>query len=1266
MGVSWTREQQQVIDLRNRNILVSAAAGSGKTAVLVERILNKMTRTDAPVDIDRLLVVTFTRAAAGEMKERLRTAVEKRLESDPENEHLQRQQTLIHNAQINTIDGFCSYVIRNYFHTIDLDPGYRIANEGELKLLRYDVAKELVEEKYAEGCEEFTRFAEVFAVGKSDDILVELILKLYDFSMSNPWPKEWLEECRKPYQAENFEMLQESPWMKKMWQDVKRNTEQAAELLERNLQLVLEADGPYMYEEAIRMDQKILGQAEEVCRKQDFDGCVKLLSGFKFAALSRKKDDTVSQSKREEVKRNRDQIKEILKGMRERYFYGNAENVLAELKLCRGPVEELISLTEEFIDAFSEKKKQKNIVDFSDMEHFALDILVKKRDGELVYTEAAEEFSHRFEEILIDEYQDSNLVQETLLQSVSRLRHGKHNIFMVGDVKQSIYRFRLARPELFMEKYETYSQEDSLCQRIDLHKNFRSRAEVLEGVNFIFRQIMGKELGEVEYDDAAALYPGASFPEEPRISGAKPGSGGRETESPGESVLEEREQRRPGGEEFRNTELLLAEMDTEELADDTSEQTAQELEARMIGRRILEIVGQEHVVDKATGEYRPAGYRDCVILLRTLSGWAETFAQVLLDMGIPAYATSKTGYFSALEVVTVLNYLHICDNPMQEIPFTGVLLSPIAGCTAQELAGIKAEFPEDKIYRGAWKYCTEGQDQRIREKLERFFSVYEQIRQRVSYTPIHELIQLILKLTGYETFAAAMPGGDQRKANLRMLVEKAMEYEGTSYRGLFNFIRYMEQLQKYEVDFGEISTIGENEDTVRIMSIHKSKGLEFPIVFAAGMGKRFNMTDANAGLVIHPDLGIGMNGIDPRLRLKTPTLLRQVMQKQIRLESLGEELRVLYVALTRAKEKLILTGTVSKLDKKTESLCPLTARKKDKLSYGMLESAQDYLGWILPALARHPSFETLYERVGAVCETRGMDFGKIPFIIKTVRAAELTGEELKRQISWEQRYREYMNWDCDRVYEEEVRRSLQEKFSYQYPYTWLQEIPAKISVSELKRQGMEGEAERGGEAEELIQPEPVVPFIPAFMQKEKAELKGTARGTAYHRVLEGLDYEKTDSAESIQEQIQRMEQQGKLDHEMAVSVRASQIHWYASSYLGQRMRRAQTQGKLWREQQFVMSIPASEKETAWGDQEQIMVQGIIDAFFEEKNGLVLVDYKTDYVEKGKEQELADKYKKQLVYYARALERVRRLPVKEVYLYSFAAGKALKISMEKGE
>lgn len=1228
MGMSWTKEQEQVIQLQDRNILVSAAAGSGKTAVLVERILNKMLRKENPVDIDRLLIVTFTRAAAGEMRERLTAAIEKRLEEEPDNEHLQRQQTLIHNAQINTIDGFCSYVIRNYFHTIDLDPGFRTAEEGELKLLKYDVAKELLEQEYSEATESFQNFTEVFATGKSDDELIELILKLYEFSMSNPWPKEWLEQCAAPYQVETAEELQNSDWMGKLWKDVEYTLAQAEQLNQRFYNLTLDSDGPYMYEDMAVTDRIYIEGIRKAVTVKKFDECYEKLGNYKYAVLSRKKDETVSPAKRELAKQLRDDYKGILADLKKRYFYGDTEQILEELQICREPVLELLRLTGCFIDAFAAKKQKKNILDFGDMEHFALDILVKKVDGELVYTEAAEEFSRRFEEILIDEYQDSNFVQETLLQSVSRLRHGKHNIFMVGDVKQSIYRFRLARPELFMEKYDTYSQEDSECQRIDLHKNFRSRAQVLSGVNFIFEQIMGKDLGDVEYDEAAALYPGAVFPENDDVE-----------------------------ESWYATEILVGQTDTEEWLEESSDESkaelaSQELEARMIGTRIREIVGKEMVLDKGTGTYRPARFKDCVILLRTITGWSETFTKTLKDMGIPAYSTSRTGYFQTLEILTMLNYLKICDNPMQEIPFTGVLLSTIGGCTPEELAVIKAAYPDKKIYECVWNYRNMGENGEICRKLERFLTQYEMIRSRVPYTPIHELIVLILKITGYGNSAAAMPGGAQRAANLEMLVEKAMEFEKTSYRGLFNFCRYMEQLQKYQVDFGEVNTIGENEDTVRIMSIHKSKGLEFPIVFVAGMGKRFNMMDANAGLVIHPDLGIGMFGISPKLRVKMPTLFRQVIQKQIRLESLGEELRVLYVALTRAKEKLIITGTLDGWEKKLMQYQSLAEQKEKRLPYGILEKAKDFWSWILPAMIRHPE----------MAKSLGMDADlktekEVPFQLRLFSAADLVYEEMGVQISRQQQYRKIAMLDGTEIFDEKLRKDLQEKFSYTYPFGYLQEIPAKVSVSELKHQEIE-------DAQPLVVvDEEIIPIVPEFIRQETTVLKGAERGTAYHRVLELLDYSAVDSAQQIQAGIEKMYAEEKIDESMKESVRASQIYWFTTSWIGKRMRWAWEDGRLWREQQFVMSIPASEIEPKWGSDEQVLVQGIIDAFFEEPDGLVLVDYKTDRVQKGQEEELVDKYRKQLWYYARVLERVRGKKVKEVHIYSFALGKSLPVKFE---
>ncbi|MCI7738175.1 MAG: helicase-exonuclease AddAB subunit AddA, partial [Lachnospiraceae bacterium] len=755
MGVTWTKEQQKVIDLRNRNILVSAAAGSGKTAVLVERILTMITEGDHPLDIDQLLIVTFTRAAAAEMKERIRSAVEERLEKEPDNEHLQRQSTLIHNAQINTIDGFCSYVIRNYFHMIDLDPGFRTAEDGELRLMKQDVMKKVIEDAYEAGTEEFYACVECYASGKDDDNIGQQVMKLYEYSMSYPWPKEWLSDCKKYYELKSVDDLMKTKWMRFLMEESKKIFQDAKDMALELLQLCRGDDGPYMYEAALESD---LGMIEKLLATEDYDTLVDVLASIKYARLSSKKDENVSERVRMQVQAGRAEVKDMLNHLRDSYFYMSLEEILESIQACKKPVCALIDLTLTFTEAFAARKREKNLVDFADMEHFALDVLVKKQDDKLVYTQAAKEFSERFAEIFIDEYQDSNLVQETILTAVSKIPEGGHNIFMVGDVKQSIYRFRLARPELFMEKFHSYSTEDSLTQRIDLHKNFRSRAQVLSGVNYIFRQIMGKELGGVEYDDEAALYPGAQFPKESQ-------------------------------ENEHETELLLIESDGEGLEEERGAQTDKEVEALAVAGRIAELIEHEMVYDKKEKGYRKARYSDIVILLRTMTGWTETFGQVLASQGIPSYSASKTGYFSALEVVTVLNYLHILDNPRQDIPLGSILHSPIGGCSSEEMAKIRICNKDGSLYESLQIYLQQGSDNELRRKLQKFWEQYQKLRDCVPYTPIHELILLLLKETGYQLFVSAMPAGEQREANLRMLVEKAMEFEQTSYRGLFNFIR---------------------------------------------------------------------------------------------------------------------------------------------------------------------------------------------------------------------------------------------------------------------------------------------------------------------------------------------------------------------------------------------------------------------------------------------------------------------------------------------
>ncbi|MGN8753129.1 helicase-exonuclease AddAB subunit AddA [Blautia sp. HCP3S3_C4] len=1231
MGVKWTEEQQKVISLRDRNILVSAAAGSGKTAVLVERILSKITDPEAPVDIDRLLIMTFTRAAAGEMKERISSAIESALYEDPDNEHLQRQSTLLHTAQITTIDGFCAYIIRNYFHLIGLDPGYRTADEGELKLLREDVTGKLLEDYYSEKQEKYEKFVECFASGKDDEALGGMIQKLYEMAMSNPFPEEWLDACLDDYKIETTEELRETKCIKLLWKAAVDELETAEHLAREARKLCDAPDGPNLYGEALDSDLLFIRKLKKTAEERDYNVLAQLLEKPSFARLSGKKMPEADEQKKQRIKELREEEKEILRELGQKYFQGTEEEILDMLKCSREPLEMLVELTRQFTERFSKAKREKNILDFTDMEHFALKILMKKEDGQIQMSQAAIELSEKYEEVLVDEYQDSNLVQELLTTAVSGWVNQRKNIFMVGDVKQSIYRFRLARPELFMEKYKSYSVEDGEEQRIDLHKNFRSRAQVLESVNFIFRQIMGEDLGGIAYDKDAALYPGADFPA-------------------------------GGSREFVKTEVLLVEKDGAELEEEAGDQNAQELEALAIAQRIQGMVGREEILDKKTGKYRPVEYGDIVILLRSAYGWSETFREVLASQGIPVYCTSRTGYFSALEIITVLNYLKVCDNPLQDIPLTGVLRSPMVGCTSQELAQIRVLYPQGLLWDSVEQYVKsreEGYDaaeKPLMEKLQRFLELLEKVRNMATYTPVHQLILFILKETGYGNYARALPGGEQRYANLSMLVEKAMAYEKTSYRGLFNFVRYIEQLQAYEVDYGEVNLAGAGSTAVEIMTIHKSKGLEFPVVFAAGMGKQFNFQDLNARLLIHPELGLGTDAILPEKRIIASSLNKQMVRRELLKESLGEELRVLYVAMTRAKEKLILTGTVGKLDKRIPSLAGFLEEEGQVLPLGVRLKARNYWDFVLPALARHRSMTELFGEYGVPMH-RVERFYDDPadFNIRKITLRQMTEEEILLQTGNQMQEEILKNWNPEQIYDAKVREEIEERFSYVYPFRYLEEIPVKVSVSELKKRGWQ-DNEVLQMVPEDTETEAEMP-VPGFMKASGEEYRGAARGTAYHRVMECLDYLQVETDGQLKKQLERLVESQKLSEQERDCIRILDIRRFVDSGLGQRMKNAAVQRRLYREQPFVIQRSAAMLDDLWQG-ETVLVQGIIDAYFVEDGEIVLVDYKTDRVRRGQEQKLIDLYHVQLEDYAQALERMTGKKVKEKIIYSFTLQKEI--------
>ena len=957
----------------------------------------------------------------------------------------------------------------------------------------------------------------------------------------------------------------------------------------------------------------------------------------------------------------------MVKKLCRQYFFCSPEMMIEQLERTEPMLEEVVRLTKQFADEFAAAKRRKNLVDFHDVEHFALQILVDEETEKAKKT--AEEFRDTFEEIMIDEYQDSNEVQETLLRSISREERGENNIFMVGDVKQSIYRFRLARPELFMKKYDSYSLKESTTQRIDLHKNFRSREEVLTCTNDIFYKIMVRSLGNVEYDAEAALYPGASYPVSADFT----------------------------------PEILLA-GSNDELLEDTELTDKKTLEAKIVAEEIKHLMKTQPVTDKAAGTLRAAHYSDIVILLRSLSGWEDSLVEVLNENGIPAHTVSSTGYFSTVEVQTVLSMLRLLDNPRQDIPMAAVLRSPMAGLTDEELAVLRLEdgsvpFHEAVLELAEGLYEEGGQieisnseeDQKqgrnadektenhieitAHRKLLKFYKKYKQLRQLVPDTPIHELIEIILRETGYGHYVAAMPAGNRRTANLNMLLEKAAAYEKTSYKGLFHFVRYIDELQKYDVDFGEADMVGENEDVVRIMSIHKSKGLEFPIVIVSGMGKNFNKQDTRSKMVLHPELGIGLDYMDGKKRIKSPTIAKKAIAKQIDLENLGEELRVLYVALTRAKEKLILTGTLKDAPEKLEFFrqqANLSKAADRPLSYLTREGASGYLDWILPAVLSYGD--------------------KYP--VRIVEAAELVLDEVENQLE--------QNEDLTERIEEieaadtQLVGQLKQRFSQRYPYQTDILRKNKYSVSELKHRAMREKFE--AEQEETIPAfleEPVTPTIPLFIQREESVEQETAnrgalRGTAVHRVMECYDFA---SEKSVHEQMEAMEKEEKITADMRALVREQTVADFVSSETGKRMALAQRGGALYREKPFVMGFTEEElerygfgagaqmieneaqtenaqqeimsenvsQENHMHEEDLTLIQGIIDVFWIEDDGITVLDYKTDRVDTA--QELIDRYATQLKLYADALERVfatRKLKVKEILIYSFRLVKLISI------
>lgn len=1288
MGMKFTPEQQRVIELHNSNILVSAAAGSGKTAVLVERIIRMICDGEHPADIDRLLIVTFTNAAAAEMRERIAAGIIARLEADPGNEHIQKQSALLHNAQITTIDSFSLFLIRNHFNEIGLDPDFRVADEGEIKLLQQEVLAQLLEDAYAgnfvpeealtsregygnegtvpemEAPEQFHACVEYFCPGGRESVLEQHILNLSRYAGSFPWPAEWLEERKNDYAAGDMEALVHSDYGQYLTERVNRTVEGCLEKLREVKRLCELPDGPYMYGELTEAE---IEQLERLTSCKDLEEQAAKVPTVTFGRLPSKKDDSVDPAKRELAKAIRNGVKDTLSDLSESYFKTPLELAVEQGKACREPLRMLLDLVLEFDRRLLAAKQERHLIDFSDMEHYALQILLKREKVEesdgtgtdrtetkyrIVPSDVAMEYRQYFQEILIDEYQDSNLVQEYLLSAISGEEEGRYNRFMVGDVKQSIYKFRLARPELFLEKYDTYQETGDLC-RIDLAKNFRSRIQVVDAVNDVFSRIMSREIGGIAYDDKAALYPGAVYPaqEDPAYGSElllirKPEKGERE-----ESGI---------GEQHAEGAGVLVDYDN-----------VRQLEALAIAARIKQLKGSLQVMEKSTGELRPVRYSDMVILLRTTSGWDEEFKKILEQQGIPVYITSKTGYFGALEVQELLQFLRVLDNPRQDIPLFGVMQSVFGGFTQEEIAQIRSggEGHSRKrmtLYEALKEVAqsgrtveegeeisageSAGEEAELSQKADTFLQRIGHYRDLTPFTSIRDLLQRILDDYDYLNYVTALPAGSKRRANVEMLLTKASAFEKTSYFGLFHFIRYMEQLEKYDVDYGEADTLDENADVVRIMSIHKSKGLEFPVVFVSGLSKRFNMQDANQSLIVDMDLGVAVDYVDSVRRIKNKTLRRTVLSAKMKEDNLAEELRVLYVALTRAREKLILTAVLDKADEKWE-LAQMTGQ--ERLTYLDFCEAGSYMDFLLPILPQ------------------------TGIAVKTLRTEDLAVEELREQLRMGDRREQLRLIACGETTltgdpEENERKLmyLRERFAYQYPHPGLQKLYTKTTVSELKIAAM---AEKDEAAFHTFEEKEVVPYIPGF-RREQEKVSGAVRGNAFHRTMELLDFtylftesglftgcpnnyeeyrrglDKNRLQNRLEEFLQRETISLRLTEEYAKAVSLPKILNFLEQELAYRMWRAQEQGLLYREQPFVLGIDAKRLDPDLPEGEKVLIQGIIDVFFIEDGEIVLLDYKTDVIDSL--EALWNRYNVQIQYYEEALTKLMQMPVKERILYSF--------------
>lgn len=1200
--VKWTNEQLQAIQEKDSNILVAAAAGSGKTAVLVERIIHKI--IDEQMDIDKILVVTFTNAAASEMRERILEAIYKKLEENPENVHLQRQIILLNKASICTIHSFCLDVIHNHFYEIDLPSNFKIADTAEIDLLKQEVLDDLFEQKYTENDKDFIELLENYTNYRGDEALQELVLKIYKFIQSSPFPLKWLQEKLELLKIEDKDISQ-TIWGKLIIQAVEDDIQESI------MQLETVKSKMALYPEMTKFYQKICEDLIIIKDLQNYNSWdelyIKLLN-FNFSKWP--VDKKVTNDLKEDSKEIRDKVKKHIKEKTAKLLSCPQEQAVKDLKIITPILEKLANLVTEFTKNFAEKKKEKNCIDFNDIEHFALKILLDENNNP---TEVAKKYKEKFEEIAIDEYQDSNLVQEAILTSISK----GNNIFMVGDVKQSIYKFRQARPELFLQKYDEYknkeekTQEDNL--KIQLFRNFRSRQNILNITNLVFESIMSKELGDINYNENEYLNYGANYPEPEE---AKNCAGIAELD-----IIDLKED-----ESITAFEGEEDEEEPERVEDDV-------LEAKFVANKIQELLNSDYMVfDKKQG-YRKIRPKDIVILLRATSNLSPIYEKELSDLELPVFSDTSGTYLDTVEIQTILSVLKIIDNPLQDIPLVVVLRSSICNFTDNDLITIRLTDRNCNFYEALIKtriIC----DGDLKDKIESFLEKLEKWKSISQYMPLDEFIWQIYLDTGYYQYVGLLPNGAMRQANLKTLFEKAKQYEKASFKGLFNFIQFIDKLKKQNGDLASAKLIGENEDVIRIMSIHKSKGLEFPVVFLCNSHKKFNMQDLNDNILLHQDIGFGPTIMDTTRKIKYSSIAKDAIKLKMKQETLSEEQRILYVALTRAKEKLYITGRSKDFTKYVQDknkVLEMYESENIKLDAKLMKKANSYLDWIM--------YVYLFNQ-GRTITLKGEQYKLSDIITLNVSNKKdllkaLAKEEVVEQIDLKEKIEQILKNKSD----EENKKSdqaLKELLEWKYDYIVDTTLPTKSSVTKIKQEKIKlEEMLKGIESEEV---EYKKSYTPKFMQEDK-KISNAEKGTLVHLCIQRLDERKDYELKDIQNMILNLVEKEIITQNEADAIDVNLIYQYTKSQLFEELRQAK---EVHKEQPFYINIPAKDVVSeAENSKKNILVQGIIDLYYIDKNdNLVLIDFKTDYIsnEPNAKEKILEKYKVQLEIYKTALEQ----------------------------